>query len=107
MIASNAGSMTISSGGIVSNTGEITAEKAALTLAGKVNNDGGKIKTLSMSLNAGILANTGSQAVMETGNIDANSGSKITNGAGASLTGYTYTAVGGVFENKDNSQVAL
>ena len=76
-------------------------------MAGKVNNDGGKIKTLSMSLNAGILANTGSQAVMETGNIDANSGSKITNGAGASLTGYTYTAVGGVFENKDNSQVAL
>ncbi len=107
MIASNAGSMTISSGGIVSNTGEITAEKAALTFAGKVNNDGGKIKTLSMSLNAGILENTGSQAVMETGNIDANSGSKITNGAGASLTGYTYTAVGGVFENKDNSQVAL
>lgn len=107
MIASNAGSMTISSGSIVSNTGGITAEKAALTLAGKVNNDGGKIKTLSMSLNAGILANTGSQAVMETGNIDANSGSKITNGAGASLTGYTYTAVGGVFENKDNSQVAL
>lgn len=105
--AANAGSMAVASGGVVSNTGEITAEKAALTLAGTINNNDGNFRTLSMELNAGTMSNTGSRAVVETGDINANTGSKITNSSGASISGQAFTAVGGVFENKDNSTAVL